>query len=228
MPRYCPELFAIVIASAATVSLGACSNRVDPPSERFGKLEQKSDPVTQPSTASTMAANEMEAVVGTAVSDGCLHAWRRACNGDEAGAIKELEALDKRYPSILTIQFMMGQVYDHFGHFEKAIEHYSRASAGNEFSSMQAFKLAQAYRKGGKHDKAITVYRKLIKLAPDFPEGKIGLAQSLIASGGDKNEARKLVDEALKVAPENKEALALSQELTGKAAPAASQEKKAK
>jgi cytochrome c-type biogenesis protein CcmH/NrfG len=78
---------------------------------------------------------------------------------------------------------------------------------------MQAFKLAQAYRKGGKHDKAIAVYRKLIKLAPDFPEGKIGLAQSLVLSGGDKKEARKLVSEALKIAPDNAEGIKLSQEL---------------
>jgi tetratricopeptide (TPR) repeat protein len=236
MPLYCPELktsrqavarnhwarlssspstSALVMSAllSSTLLLSSCSNSVVPPTERFGKLEQKVDPNSQSSTASTMAASELEAVVGTAVSDGCLHAWRRACNGDEKGAIAELEALDKRYPTILTIQFMMGQVYDHFGHTDKAIEHFSRASAGNEFSSMQAFKLAQAYRKGGKHDKAIAVYRKLIKLAPDFPEGKIGLAQSLVLSGGDKKEARKLVSEALKIAPDNAEGIKLSQEL---------------
>jgi lipopolysaccharide biosynthesis regulator YciM len=215
----------LLLASSALLllSLSACSSKVEPPSDRFAKLEQKSHVAAEsqllaPGTSAESAAGsqQFDMAAETEISNGCLHAWRKACAGDEKTAMSELEALDKRYPQILTIQFMMGQVLSHFGKNEEAIVHYRKASIGNEFSSLHSFKLAEAYRKVGRDAEAVPLYRKLLKSAPDFIEVKLGLAQSLLKSDkAAKEEAQKLVAEVLAAKPDNAEALKLSAELTG-------------
>ncbi|MBP9089588.1 tetratricopeptide repeat protein [bacterium] len=216
----------LLVASAFLLSLSACSSKVEPPTGRFGKLEQKSHVAAEsqlmsPGTSadSASASQQFDMAAETVISDGCLHAWRKACAGDEKAAMSELEALDKRYPQILTIQFMMGQVLSHFGKTEEAIVHYRKASIGNEFSSLHSFKLAEAYRKVGKDAEAVPLYRKLLKTAPDFLEVKLGLAQSLLKSGKGakeaKEEAQKLLAEVLAAKPDNAEALKLRAELAG-------------
>ncbi len=171
------------------------------------------------STEIATASQQFDMAAETVISDGCLHAWRKACAGDEKAAMTELEALDRRYPQILTIQFMMGQVLSHFGKTEEAIIHYRKASVGNEFSSLHSFKLAEAYRKVGKNTEAVPLYRKLLKSAPDFLEVKLGLAQALLKSdAANKAEAQKLVAEVLDKKPDNAEALKLKAELAEPAA----------
>lgn len=117
----------LLASSALLLSLSACSSKVDPPTDRFGKLEQKShvsaqSEVLAPGTSaeSALGSQQFDMAAETEISNGCLHAWRKACAGDEKTAMSELEALDKRYPQILTIQFMMGQVLAHFGKNEEA------------------------------------------------------------------------------------------------------------
>ncbi|MFA6212624.1 MAG: tetratricopeptide repeat protein [Candidatus Obscuribacterales bacterium] len=208
------------------VTLSACSSKVDPPTGRFGKLEQQTpvraeSQLMAPGTSaeSATASQQFDMAAETVISDGCLHAWRKACAGDEKAAMTELEALDRRYPQILTIQFMMGQVLSHFGKTEEAIIHYRKASVGNEFSSLHSFKLAEAYRKVGKNTEAVPLYRKLLKSAPDFLEVKLGLAQALVKSdAANKAEAQKLVAEVLDKKPDNAEALKLKAELAEPAA----------
>jgi tetratricopeptide (TPR) repeat protein len=213
----------LLTSSVLLLSLSACSSKVEPPTGRFGKLEQKTQVAAESqlmspgsSAESATSSQQFDMAAETVISDGCLHAWRKACAGDEKAAMSELEALDKRYPQILTIQFMMGQVLSHFGKTEEAIIHYRKASVGNEFSSLHSFKLAEAYRKVGKDAEAVPLYRKLLKTAPDFLEVKLGLAQSLVKiDSAGKAEAQKLLAEVLAVKPDNAEALKLSAELAG-------------
>ena len=213
----------LLTSSVLLLSLSACSSKVEPPTGRFGKLEQKTQVAAESqlmspgsSAESATSSQQFDMAAETVISDGCLHAWRKACAGDEKAAMSELEALDKRYPQILTIQFMMGQVLSHFGKNEEAIVHYRKASIGNEFSSLHSFKLAEAYRKVGRDAEAVPLYRKLLKSAPDFIEVKLGLAQSLLKSDkAAKEEAQKLVAEVLAAKPDNAEALKLTAELSG-------------
>ncbi len=191
-----------VISVTCVLGLAACSGRVDPPSERFGKLEQKNTiHVESEAPGTVQGSHQFDMNAETVISDGCLHAWRKACAGDEKTAMAELEALNKKYPQILTIEMMMGQVLEHFGKSEEAIVHYRKAAVGNEFSSLHSFKLAQAYRKAGKNAEGIVIYRKLIKLAPDFDAAKLGLADCLATTEAGKAEAKTLVMEALKNPP---------------------------
>ncbi|CAN5608666.1 hypothetical protein BH11CYA1_BH11CYA1_18490 [soil metagenome] len=224
-PTMKPLLKPLLTSSALLLlSLSACSSKVEPPTARFGKLEQKSEVNAESqlmapgtSVASATASQQFDMAAETVISDGCLHAWRKACAGDEKAAMTELESLDKRYPQILTIQFMMGQVLSHFGKTEEAIIHYRKASVGNEFSSLHSFKLAEAYRKVGKDAEAVPLYRKLLKTAPDFLEVKLGLAHSLAkGDSAGKAEAQTLLAEVLTVKPDNAEALKLKSELAAK------------
>ncbi len=213
MPHY---FHRTLICFTAVLSLGACSGRVDPPSERFGKLEQKNTiHVESEAPGTVQSSQQFDMNAETVISDGCLHAWRKACAGDEKTAMAELQALNKKYPQILTIEMMMGQVLDHFGKSEEAIVHYRKAAVGNEFSSLHSFKLAEAYRKAGKNAEGIVIYRKLLKLAPDFDAAKLGLAQCLASTEEGKVEARGLVVEVAKNPPPDKPTADLLSKLKG-------------
>lgn len=235
MPHYCPKagrnplqlpkscsnrsnLLTLSLLPAAILVLSACSGRMDTPNN-LGKLSQRSDigPGGAPSeeSASRLAmATKMDMGAEEAISNGCLSAWRKACAGDEKGAMSELNALDKTYPKFLTIQMMMGQVLDHFGKTEEAIEHYRKAAVGDEFSFLREFKLAQAYRKAHRYDEAVPIFRKLVAGSPDFAPSLVGLADCLAQKPATIEEARGFAEQAIKLAPEDKEAQALVKRLS--------------
>ncbi|MBX9692144.1 MAG: hypothetical protein K2Z81_07155 [Cyanobacteria bacterium] len=161
-----------------------------------------------------------------AVADGCLKGWRMAVAGDEAGAMKLLEELDQKHPGISTVQFMMGQVKEHFKKDKEAVFHYRKAVAVNEFSSMQSYKLAESLRKSGDAKGSIVYYEKLEKsleraitehdrdqFSQLLDSVRLGLAKALIDSGGDKVRAKTLVGKVLGSSPENAEAKGLLKEL---------------
>jgi thioredoxin-like negative regulator of GroEL len=147
------------------------------------------------------------------VSNECTRAWRKACNGDQAGSLALLKDLDKRYPGVLTIQMMTGQVYDHFGNRKEAIEHYRRCVTGNEFSSLHVFKLAEAMRKNGDYKGAEGYYRKVLQSAPKFAAAQLGLARCLLATDKQSSEARTLLSDAATDEQSAKEAQALLDQL---------------
>jgi predicted Zn-dependent protease len=161
-----------------------------------------------------------------AVADGCLKAWRKAVNdNDEAGAMKMLEELDKKFTGISSVQFMMGQVEDHFGKHKEAVVHFRRAHSTNEFSSMQTYKLAESMRKAGDPKGSIVYYKKLLSnletATGEFHQDqmtqllgsvRMGLAQAYKESG-QKKEALVEVNKVLQANPEQTEAKSLLKEL---------------
>jgi len=147
------------------------------------------------------------------VSNECLKAWRMACKGDEKGSMAALEDLDRRYPGVLTIQMMEGQVCEHFGHMELAIQHYRKAANGNEFGGMQVFKLAEAMRKNGDYKGAQVQYRKILAKSPQFASASLGLAKCLLVADKQNIEARNLLSQAASDPLTGKEAQALLDKL---------------
>lgn len=161
-----------------------------------------------------------------AVADGCLKAWRKAVNEkDEATAMKMLDELDKKYPGISSVQFMMGQVEDHFGKHKEAVVHFRRAHTTNQFSSMQTFKLAESMRKAGDAKGSIVYYKKLLSnletATGEFHQDtmtqlrdsvRMGLAQAYKESG-QKAEALVEVKKVLAAEPEKPAAKSLLKEL---------------
>lgn len=162
-----------------------------------------------------------------AVADGCLKAWRKAVRDkDEEGAMEMLDELDKKYSGISSVQFMMGQVKDHFGKHEEAVEHFRRAHSVNEFSSMQTYKLAESMRKAGDARGSIVYYQKLIgnleaatgkygmggNMKQLLHSVRLGLARSYVACK-QKDDALSEVNKVLKDDPANANAKALLDEI---------------
>jgi tetratricopeptide (TPR) repeat protein len=225
MPHFCPKALCIF---ALACCLTACSSRMDTNPERLGKVEtdgrsmvkggpsgaQPSSPSeSSPSGGATAGMHEGDMATMEVVANGCLKAWRKACSGDEKESLKMLSDLDKHYPGVLTIQMMTGQVYEHFGQSKEAIEHYSKAVTGNEFSSFHAFKLAEAMSKNGDNKGAAAWYRKVLANAPEFGAAKLGLAKCLLVADKQSTEARTLLSEAKSDELSAKEAQALLDQL---------------
>lgn len=233
MPHFCPERFWPVLI---IFFLGACSSRMETNSQRLGQVKINPGTATVslsgaggPGAKAGSPGNpalSVQAVAGggpsphegdmatmEVVANGCQTAWRKACAGDEKGAIAMLSDLDKRYPGVLTIQMMTGQVYDHFGKKKEAIEHYRRAVTGNEFGSLHLFKLAEAMRKNGDYKGATGYYRKVLQSAPGFSAAQVGLARCLLATDRQSSEARNLLSEAASDELSAKEARALLEQL---------------
>lgn len=202
----------LLLGTGVCLLLSACSTHVNTPvaglpnSEIDARL--KNDPA-----APQLLPDTTDGEKDVALSEGCVQAWRKALAGDEAGAMKQLKELDKRYPHAVTVKFMMGQVEDKCGKKKEAAEYYRQAVGKSRFNSMYLFKLAESLRTAGNVKEAIPHYRELIALNPEFAAARVGLAQCLWKSDKASQEARQQVERALDLDPKNKQALALSQEL---------------
>lgn len=144
------------------------------------------------------------------VSKICVEAWRKGLAGDVDGAMKQLKDLDKKYPKVATVRLMMGQVLERAGRKQEAVQYYKDAVTDFEFSSIHLYKLAEAMRTTGDAKGSIPYYRKLVKNAPDFSVGELGLAKALIQVDSHSTEAKDLIKKVLKAEPANKEALAMT------------------
>jgi predicted Zn-dependent protease len=138
--------------------------------------------------------SEAEMEMEGAVAKGCVEAWRKALAGDEKGAMSQLDQLGKTYPNVTTVVFMKGQVLEHLGKKQEAIEFYKKAVGEKEFSTIHIFKLAEALRTTNQNKDAVVQYRRLIELAPGFGPGHIGLAKALFALDKNSPEVQKEVD----------------------------------
>lgn len=179
------------------IACTSCSGRVTAP--------HLSSPVqvtsqSQPSPELERVQNQSDSALLAVISGACLEAWRKELAGDEAGAVKQLKELDRKYPRVSTVRFMLGQVMEHSGKKAEAIKYYREAVSQSDFDSMHVFKLAESLRTAGNAKDAIPYYRKLLNGAPDFTEGKLGLAKSLAAVDPKSPEAHELFMEVFKLA----------------------------
>ncbi len=226
--------FPLLVPVLIVLCLCGCKSAVETNASRLGQVKINPDssgvsrtsdptknaagPPPESGVAEGPSMHEGDMATMDAVANGCLKAWRKACSGDKKESLAMLNDLDKHYPGILTIQMMLGQVYEHFGDKKEAIEHYRRAVTGNEFSSYHVFKLAEAMRKNSDYKGAAAYYRKVIKNAPGFGSAKLGLAKCLLATDKQSGEARNLLSEAAQDEQSGKEAKDLLNQLEPAAA----------
>ncbi|MBN8658743.1 MAG: tetratricopeptide repeat protein [Candidatus Obscuribacter phosphatis] len=219
-----------VLASTSVISvflLSGCSGQVQTEGMHLTQVQKGEQQATSPSLFQVNMAMEEE------VSTKCVEAWRQALKGDEKGAVAKLEDLQKRYPAVQTIELMLGQVKDHFGKKEEALVHFRKAAAGNEYSMMHRYRLADALRETGRFDEAIPLYRKLIEKSGGddiFREPfDFGLAYCLLCQDKNSAEGQKLLESCLKIRPDHKEALEFKKALAeGKQAKPAAKSKEGK
>jgi predicted Zn-dependent protease len=119
--------------------------------------------------------------------------WKAQREADEKESLRLLQDLEQRYPKSSTVQFMIGQVEDHFGKHDEAVKRFHNATENNTHNSMYLFKLAQAESKARQYDKAIEHYRAILKQMPEDSDVKTALAQTLLLKDPDSKEAKQLL-----------------------------------
>src|SRR6266404_8209843 len=129
-----------------TVTLAGCGSVHTP--ENLSTVTTRTD-THEASSAVKIGESAIDQEAEEALSEGCVAAWRKALKGDEPGAMKQLQDLDKRYPKAITVKFMMGQVEEHSGKKAQAIKYYQDAVEKSSFNSMYLYKLAESLRTTG-------------------------------------------------------------------------------
>jgi tetratricopeptide (TPR) repeat protein len=201
-----------LLAVSCLMLLSACSGNVRTP----GELPVVKAPDATHNSGAVIGESSISQEAEEAVSEGCVEAWRKALKGDEEGAMKQLKELDKKYPKVITVKFMMGQVEERSGKKQEALKYYRDAVEKSRFSSMYLFKLAEAERTAGNAEEATKHYRQLILQNPQFVPAKLGLARALYDMDAKSPEARKELKEIQTLEPENKEAQELQKEFDGR------------
>lgn len=125
-------------------------------------------------------------------------AWKKTREQDEKSSMAKLESLAKDFPTSSTVQFMMGQVKEHFGKSKEAHKYFALAKDKNTNNPLYMFKLAENERKTQQFDLAERDYQQVLKIQPDFYAAKLGLARCLIHRDARSNEAKVLATEVLK------------------------------
>ena len=199
----------ICVTFGTSILLSSCGNKVKLSSGAGAELiDQKSF------FKSSSSGNQATADLGdrsvertvdyaaeTDVSEKSLTAWRLALSGHVGQAMELLSSLDKKYPNMKTVSFMKGQVQEHAGNKEEALKYYKAAVVGNEFDSMQLFKVAELERQTGENKQAVENYHKLLKVVPNFSPARLGLAKACLAMDARSKEAKENLEKIVAADP---------------------------
>jgi tetratricopeptide (TPR) repeat protein len=233
--------FAITIAFAG----GGCSSTVNAPQAPLQSVNvggpnttegERIDPDAEQVVGDETLIAWRLAIAHNKRGDTPESSWKATRAKDEEQSMAKLRDLAKRYPTSSTVQLMMGQVEEQFGHHKEAAEFFGQSVDMNRHNSMALFKEAENLRTAGDAVQAAETYRRLLKQQPDFLSGRLGLgicllkvdhksqegktlvagvlanAKKMAAEPADKKEASLLLKEILEADPGNLEAKqALSQ-----------------
>jgi len=99
-----------------------------------------------------------------------LYAYR-AESGDLKNMVQEYTKAIEREPENSDLYILRGNIYSHFGQYEKAIEDYSKAidlSQNMEDIYVIYYNRGYAYDSKGEYDKAIEDFTKAIDINPEY------------------------------------------------------------
>jgi predicted Zn-dependent protease len=212
----------VVVLATAACSVRAPQSAVNGTDATNGTTGTVSSATSTATTFGERVDPEQEEVIG----NDSLAAWRVAVKHakqgtmpkadwdkqraeDEKQSMAMLQDLEQRYPKSSTVQFMMGQVEDHFGKHEEAAKFFSKSTENNTNNSMYLFKLAEAETKARQYDKAIEHYSKIREHGSNEWFVKLGLARAMKGKNPKDAEADKLLEEVLREQPDNAEAKSL-------------------
>jgi cellulose synthase operon protein C len=131
--------------------------------------------------------------------------------GDPKGAEKELNTAVQHGADPAQAAPIKAEVQLALGEHEallKSIESGSSALVEESLATYRGLSLARS----GQHGPAIDAYRKALKLNPELNRARVGLAESLVATG-DSDEALKMLDATIEKNPRDAHALAVRGDL---------------
>lgn len=207
-------------AAATSLLLSACASHVQAP-EGLSNVAGDSSKSQGATAANAGPGEKFDAATDEIISKETLKAWRHAIahddptgmpeaaykelrQRDEAESMDMLNKLAERFSTSSYIKVMMGQVKQHFGKKEEAAALYEEASLQNRRDPILIFKAAEMRRKSGNNDRALGYYKQVLKLDPEFPGAKAGMARCLMQNKESREEGQKIIDELLAKDPEDK------------------------
>lgn len=90
-------------------------------------------------------------------------------------AVKELNALLKKYPADDAALFRLGEIYMQQKKYDKAISAFQKSIRFNPIVADTHYSLALAYEKSGKRALAIKQYQQVLRYIPDHGEARAAL-----------------------------------------------------
>jgi membrane associated rhomboid family serine protease len=100
---------------------------------------------------------------------------RALSHGDVPAAIRMLEATANSNPNDPDTQFVLGELYERSGNFDKAIAAFERAAKLDASSVDFQLALGDVYTRSQQRDKAIAAYEQALKLDPNQTEAQEAL-----------------------------------------------------
>ena len=101
--------------------------------------------------------------------------------------LKQLDAAEKalreaiaKQPTLETAHFNLGLVYEERGLVEQAIAEYEQELAAHAGAYRAAFNLAKLLQRAGRTQEALSRFRLVASLAPEFAIGRLYLAKALL------------------------------------------------
>ncbi len=98
--------------------------------------------------------------------------------------------------------FNLAQLFESQGKIHEAEREYLSELEVSSKNFKADFNLGRMYLNQGKITEGITRLKSSIKNAPDFPLGYLFLAQALVETGNDLNQAAELADKGLSLKPD--------------------------
>lgn len=221
-----------IVACGGSLLLAACSSHIEAPSDGLSHVGGD-DSAKVANAQNAVPGEKFNAEDDEIVSRETRTAWQHALAHDERGALPEaawnklrvqdekesmemLKSLEARFQSASFIKTMMGQVKQHFGKKEEAAAYYEEASLQNRLDPVLIFKAAEMRRKSGGTERALSYYKKVIEIQPDFPGARLGVARCLLADKKTAADGRKMLEDILAKEPQNKDAQAALDESKSK------------
>ncbi len=128
---------------------------------------------------------------------------------DNAGAIETLEVARGKYSSNFVIEFLTGTAHNGMKNFAEAIRHFTRAEivagATNDkrLGSGFYFQFGATLERNGNRDEAEKYFEKCLALSPGDAEAMNYLGYMWAEQGIKLDQARDLIERALKTEPDN-------------------------
>ncbi len=119
-------------------------------------------------------------------------------------ALDALNSAQKQGLDTFELHLERGNVLLALGKPEKALEAYKKSLERRFPSPLATFNIGMAYRKLGRHEKAVTYYERARQLDPEFVEAGVELA-SIHTEAGRVAAARNILEDLLRSNPDRRE-----------------------
>jgi tetratricopeptide (TPR) repeat protein len=125
-------------------------------------------------------------------------------------ALKSLDAAKTKYPLAFQIPYFKGLIYADLKQYDQAVAAFtdaqSLAETATEPIKLEAtfyYHFGSACERAGQFDRAATLFRKTIELAPDRPDAYNYLGYMWAEQGINLDEAHSLIKKAVAIEPDN-------------------------